>query len=100
MADGVHVRTHPVKQEMHRQLRGDFAIPRKMPPVQVRYHQIFGSKHPLIHASGRGENPAVFQPHGSIAIASHNVFSLIHPPPGDADVAAVLFFALRVALQK
>ncbi len=97
MADGHHIRPHSVKQEMHRQFGGEFAIAGKLPSVQIGNHQIIGSEHPLIHAGRSGENAAVIQPHGNVSFAGDDVSAFVHPASGNTDLATVLIFALRVA---
>jgi hypothetical protein len=97
MADGHHVRPHAVEQEMHRQFRGKFAIAGKLTPVHIGDNQVLRREHALIHAGGSRENAAVIEPHGNVSFTGDDVSALVHPAPGDTDLAAVLLFTFRVA---
>jgi hypothetical protein len=82
---------------MHRHFGGKFAVAGELPPVQIGDHQILRREHPFIHAGRSGENAAVIQPHGNISFAGDDVSALVHPAPGDTDLAAMLLFTFRVA---
>src|SRR6202158_727452 len=48
VADGVHVRAHVVKQEMHGQLRRKLAFAGELAPLKVGNHQIFRREHAFV----------------------------------------------------
>jgi hypothetical protein len=85
---------------MDGQFRGKLAMAGELPAVQVGDDEILRSKRALIHASGSGENAVIIEPHGEVSFAGNDVPALVHPAPHDANLAAVLFLALRVTGQK
>ena len=97
MADSHDIRSHAIKQKMHRQFGRKLAIARQLPAVQISHNQLLGSKHALVHAGGSGKDAAVVQPYGNVPFAGDDVPALVHPASGNADFAAVLLFAFHVA---
>jgi hypothetical protein len=95
VANGVNIRAHAVKQKVHGQFRGGFAVPSEMATLEVNDDQVIGGEHPFVHARRSGEYPFLVEPHGKIALAGNDVFALVHPAPGNADVRAMLLFGLR-----
>jgi hypothetical protein len=82
---------------MHRQFGGKFAIPGKLPAVEISDNQILWREHPFIHAGRSRENAAVIQPHGNVSFAGDDVSAFVHPASGNADLATVLLFTFCVA---
>src|SRR5262249_38229020 len=97
MANGIHVRAHPVKQEMHRDFRGKLAKTGELAAIEIRDDKILRGKRTLVYAGGSREDATIVEPHREVPLASDDVAALIHPSPRDADFAAMLFFTLRVA---
>jgi hypothetical protein len=95
VTNGVNIRAHAVKQKVHGQLGRRFTGTRDMPAFQVNDDQVIGGEHPFVHARRSGEYAFLVEPHGKIAFAGDDVSALVHPAPGDADVRAMLLFALR-----
>src|SRR5712664_2463978 len=99
MADGIHIRPHAIEQEMHGDFRRKLAVPGKLPPVQIRNNEILGGKRALVHAGGSGENAVTFEPHGEVSFTGDDISAFVHPAACDANIPAMLFFALHVAWQ-
>jgi len=96
VADGVYVRAHAVKQQMHGDFGGKLAFAGKLASFEIRDHEVLRLEHPFIHTSGSCQDAVVVEADGDIAFAGYDEASVVHPLSRGADVAAVLVFAFFV----
>jgi len=69
-----------VKEEVHGQLRREFALAGKLPPVQIGNTNL-PAPAAFIHAGWRGQNALVVQAYRHISFAGYVVALLVHPAP-------------------
>src|SRR5882762_11066860 len=99
VADGVHIGPHAIEQKMHGHLRGKLPMPGELPPIQIRNNEILGRKRSLVHTGGSGENAVPVEPHRQVSLTGNDMSAFVHPAARDANLAAMLFYTLRVAWQ-
>ncbi len=96
--DGVDLRAHAINQKVHADFGGGFAFAREFAAFEFDDDDGVRKERALRARARRNEDAPGIQAHRNVALGGYHEAAITEPAPGDAQLAAVIFFGLGVAV--
>ena len=77
VANGLDIRTHLIKEEVHARFRGNTAIATKVTALHIHEDEVVGGHHSFVEASGSGEDAIGIEAEGEIPFAGDDVAAFV-----------------------
>ena len=74
---GIDVGPGAVNKEMHAQFARGIAVAATFVAIEIHDHHVLGMHHPFAHGGGRGQDAAVVEPDGKIAVGRRHVAGIV-----------------------